>query len=88
MNHLKTLVRISEDILPGNCYFQRQLWKTIEQSTEQGPVGRSSSRIDFHLLEELSIVETVQDTVLGGGCGHAERLENYLTKILQRIFLH
>lgn len=35
-------------------------------------MDRRSSRTDFHLLEELVIVKTVQDAVLEGGCVHVE----------------
>lgn len=54
-------------------------------------MGRSPSRIDFHFLEELCIVKTVQEAVLGGGCVHAEAryweyaFINYETEMMNTI---
>lgn len=57
-------------------------------------MGRSPSRIDFHFLEELCIVKTVQEAVLGGGCVHAKARElpgkdtafiNYETELMNTI---
>lgn len=38
-------------------------------------MGRSSRRVDFHLLEELSTVKIVQEVVLGSGRVHVEARE-------------